>query len=290
MNVSKICTVLDRERITRTAAEKYAEELLGNGAGGARTKAVISRLTRATKPVVDGLCEELSACKYKPTFFELETNSRDPDAPDHLVINRDGGGRIIVRGTIDRVDTYKSGDDVFVRIIDYKTGRTDFQPSKLADGEYLQMFLYLKAIADTKSKGFLEKLGVGEGGRVIPAGVIYVKTKVKDTTVRNSDDTEAESAVKSLQERDGMLLDNPESLEAMNPDFIPPETKRKESLRYDEAGWADIERTLTEVTTSVADAMTSGNIKATPATKDGRNCKWCRYKEICRSAVIKNDF
>ena len=280
----------DRERITESAAEKYAKELIGNTEPSARTRAAISRLVRATKPVVDGLCEELSGALYKPTFFELKTDSRDDNSPDHLVIKREGGGRIIVRGTIDRVDTYKSGDDVYVRVIDYKTGHTDFLPSKLKDGEYLQMFLYLKAIADTKSEGFRERLGVKDGGRIIPAGVIYVKTRVNDTTVRNASDAEAEEAVKKLQERDGMLLDEGVSIAAMNPDFIPPEVKKKEPLRYTEEGWRDIEKTLIEVTTGVADSMCSGRINATPATKGGRNCKWCRYKEICRSAVIKNDF
>ena len=279
----------DRAEITLRAAERYAADLIGEAKASARTRVAISRLARATRPVVDGLCEELSGCKYKPTFFELKTDAYDSTAPDHLVIDRNGG-RIIVRGTIDRVDTYKSGEDVYVRVIDYKTGYNDFVPSKLGEGEYLQMFLYLKAIADTKKPEFLERVGVGEGGRIIPAGVIYVKTKVSDSTVRFYDDNEAASAAKQLQERDGMLLDAEESISAMNPDFIPPEVKRREPLRYTEEGWQQIEQTLIEVTRSVADGMCSGNITATPATKGGRNCKWCPYKAICRSAVIKNDF
>lgn len=279
-----------RDGITERAAASYAADLLGAGRSSARTRVAISRLVRATRPVVDGLCEELSGCKYKPAFFELETSSYDSASPDNIVIPREDGGRIILRGTIDRVDTYKSGDDVYVRIIDYKTGYTDFLPSKLGEGEYLQMFLYLKSITDTKKRDFLDRLGVGESGKVIPAGVIYVKTKVQDTTVRCASDEEASEAAKKLQERDGMLLDDPLSIEAMNADFIPPEKKRSEPLRYTPEGWAEIEHTLTDVISSVADEMTGGNIRATPATRGGRNCKWCKYKEVCRSAVIKNDF
>ena len=279
-----------RDGITKRAAEAYAAELLGASQSSARTRVAISRLIRATRPVVDGLCDELAGCKYKPTFFELETNAHNDEAPDPVVIKRDGGGRVILRGTIDRVDTYKSGDDVYVRIIDYKTGHTDFLPSKLKDGEYLQMFLYLKAISDTKKEKFLSSIGVENDGRIIPAGVIYVKTKVADATVRTASDEEASAAVKKLQERDGMLLLHEDSIGAMNPDFIPPEKKKSEPLRYTEEGWAEIEQTLTEVALSVADGMTSGRVKATPATKGGRNCKWRKYKEVCRSAVIKNDF
>ena len=287
---AKELTAEARDEITRRAATGYANELLGASHSSARTKVAISRLIRATRPVVDGLCDELADCRYKPTFFELETNSFDPAAPDHITIPREGGGRIILRGTIDRVDTYKNGDDVYVRVLDYKTGYTDFLPSKLQEGEYLQMFLYLKAISDTKKPEFLKRMGVGEGGKVIPAGVIYVKSRVQDTTVRTASDDEASAAAKRLQERDGMLLDDPISLDAMNASYIPPDKKRSEPLRYTPADWTEIERTLTDVTRSVADGITSGDIKATPATKGGRNCKWCKYKEICRSAVIKNDF
>ena len=283
-------TNAERDAITAEAVEGYAGELIGTGAPSSRTRVAVSRLVRATRPVVDGLCDELSASGFAPRFFELETSMHDPNSPDHVIIPRGGGGKIILRGTIDRVDTYKSGDDVYVRVIDYKTGYIDFLPSKLGEGEYLQMFLYLKAVTDTKKPEFLKRLGVGEGGRVIPAGVIYVKSKVKDATVRSATDEAASDAAKAMQEREGMLLDDKVSLDAMNPDFLPPEKKRSEPLRYDAAGWREIERTLTEVTRSVADGMTSGNVKATPATKGGRNCKWCKYKEICRSAVIKNDF
>ncbi len=284
----------DRENITRRCAERYTEELFGFSPTSARTRVAVSRLVRATKPIIDGLCEELSGSEYEPKFFELETSMHDPASPDHIVFRDSAGGKVIIRGTIDRVDTLKRGEDVYVRVIDYKTGYNDFLPSKLRRGEYLQMFLYLKAIKDSKKPGFLERLGVGEGGKVIPAGVIYVKTRIADTTVRSADDELAKEAVKGAQARDGMLLSDPESLDAMNPDYMPPKpgkySRSFEPREYDMSGWAEIESILRDVTVGVADGMRCGNVKATPASGDGRNCKWCPYKGVCRTAVIKNDF
>lgn len=276
--------------ITEQCAKRYTREMLGDAAPTARTKVAISRLVRATRPVVDGLVDEMAASRYEPRFFELETNPYDPKAPNHVVIEGEGG-RVIIRGTIDRVDTLKSGDDVYVRIIDYKTGHNEFLPTKLRQGEYLQMFLYLKAIKDSDKPEFRRELGVGDGGRIIPAGVIYVKTKVGDTTVREASDELATSSVLEKQARDGMVLDDPVSLEAMNPKYLPPkDAKEMDRREYTLEGWNEIESIISELTLSVADNMRSGNIKATPATKGGRNCKWCKYKGICRSAVIKNDF
>lgn len=276
--------------IAEKCAKRYTREMLGDAAPTARTEVTISRLVRATRPVVDGLVDEMAGSKYQPRFFELETNLYDPKAPNHVIIEGEGG-RVIIRGTIDRVDTLKSGNDVYVRVIDYKTGHNEFLPTKLERGEYLQMFLYLKAIKDSDKPEFRRELGVGEGGRVIPAGVIYVKTKVGDTTVREASDELATASVLEKQARDGMVLDDPISLEAMNPNYLPPsDVSGKDKREYTLEGWDEIEQIISELTLSVADDMRSGNIKATPATKGGRNCKWCKYKGICRSAVIKNDF
>ncbi len=292
----RIGELSDEERgaLTERCADRYMRHMLGGDEASARIKIAISRLTRATRPVIDGLCEEFAHCKYEPTFFELETSSHRDDLPDHLTLTDEDGGRVVIRGKIDRVDTYRHGGDVYVRVVDYKTGRNDFLPSKLKDGEYLQMFLYLKAIADTRSEGFLDRLGVEDGGRVVPAGVVYVKTKVADTTVKRGDAAASENAVGEMQKRDGMVLSDPTSLEAMNPDFMPPTPGARqtkfEPREYTEDGWHEIENTIKDVVLDVAGKMKRGGIKATPATRGGRNCKWCKFKEICRSAVIKNDF
>jgi hypothetical protein len=71
----------------------------------------------------------------------------------------------------------------------------------MSEGSNLQMFLYLKALVETDNPKFRESLGVGEGGRLIPAGVIYVKTSVRDVKIDTPDDSVAAEAVKSAISR-----------------------------------------------------------------------------------------
>ena len=289
----KIGELSDEERtaLTEKCAERYMSELLSTSEPDGRTKVAISRLTRATRPVIDGLCDEFAACKYEPVFFELETSMYRDDLPNHLVLRSDDGARIVIKAKIDRVDTYKNGDDVYVRVVDYKTGSNSFLPSKLKDGEYLQMFLYLRAITESKSRGFSEKLGVGAGGKAIPAGVLYVKTGISDTTIKSGGDEEARAAVREMQKRDGMILADSVSIDAMNPDFLPPKpgprSTKFEAREYDLDGWREISDTVEGVVKRVANEMKSGIINATPASRNGKNCNWCKFKEICRGAVIK---
>ncbi len=275
----------ERDGLTKRCAERYVEALLGQGRSNARTRVTISRLARATRPVVDGLCEEFAASGYKPKFFELDLDMYDGSLPSPLVIN-DESGKIIIGGKVDRVDTFENGGDTYVRVVDYKTGSTEFLPSKLKEGEYLQMFIYLRAITETNSPEFLSRLGAKDGGRVIPGGVIYVKTAINDAILRREEDRDA--VLHDMNKRDGMVLEDEINTSAMNPDFMPPtpsERARKFEPRfYTEEGWREISDTLEEVITEVAHRMKSGEVKTTPGSRDGKSCDRCSYKSVCRSA------
>lgn len=287
-------TDAEREELTNRCAERYMTELMGSSEPDGRTRVAISRLTRATRPVIDGLCEEFSACKYEPMFFELETSNSKSELPNHLLLHTDDSERILVKAKIDRVDTYRHGNDVYVRVVDYKTGSNTFLPSKLAEGEHMQMFLYLRAVTESDCAGFKKRLGVGEGGKVIPAGVIYVKASVADKTISSGDDDEARAALREMQKRDGMILDDSISIDAMNPDFLPPKagprSTKFESREYTVDGWREISDTIGSIVMDVARGMKSGRLEATPASHGSKNCNWCKFKEICRGAIVKESW
>ena len=200
-----------RIALTRSAAEKYIGELgddLDNSS--VRTKIKIDRLCRAALPVVDGLCEEFADSEFSPRFFELVISSEIKTSPDPVKLVTEKGNRVVISGIIDRVDTYEKDGNVYVRVVDYKTGKKVFTPDDIKEGKNLQMFLYLHSIVNSTKEEFLESLGKKEEGRVIPAGVIYVKTFVGDKTVELPEDELAEKAVKGEQKRLGMILDDPD--------------------------------------------------------------------------------
>ena len=280
----------ERVKLTRVAAEKYLSEL-GDDVknASARTRIKIDRLCRASLPVVDGLCEEFEQSAFQPRFFELSLGY-DPATPDPISIQTDSG-EVRIYGIIDRVDAYKRGEDVYLRVIDYKTGVKEFSPEDMKGGSNLQMFLYLKALVESDKKQYRESLGIGDGGRIIPAGVIYVKTSVKDVRVDKPDDSLAENAVKDAQHREGMILDDPASISAMTlrytpvyyprfPDRIAP---AKRNLLYTEDGWQDIMSDVEGAVCKVADGIRAGVMDAEPKTeKDKSACIYCEFKPICR--------
>ncbi len=289
----------DEERKERTehSAKKYLS-LLGENAGddALRTEIKLGRILRALSPVVDGLCEEFAESKFIPSFFELGIKKNDPESPSPTVF-KSGDTDVFVYGIIDRVDTFRSGEDVYVRVVDYKTGKKSFSPENINDGKNLQMFLYLKSIIDTDSESFKKRVGVGEGGRLIPAGVIYVKTSVKDVTVPTPDEKTAMDAARAAQKREGMVLSDSNVLEAMGLKHTPVYSARsasgisesKKKLLFDEDSFNTLMDTVKESVVRAADGILAGNASATPSggAKNGRNCEFCEFKPICRSVNNK---
>jgi ATP-dependent helicase/nuclease subunit B len=293
-------TELDAEKrlkLTERSAKKYLSEAFGEAMNQKRTEVAISRLTRAALPVVEGLCDEFSDCEFKPVFFELKTDGGAVDLPDPVVFDTEDGYRTIINGTVDRVDAFIKDNNAYVRVIDYKTGAKDFKPDDMKEGKNLQMFLYLKAITETEKPAFLEKLGINEDGKIIPAGVIYVKTRVKDVTVDLPSDELATAEVKRIQERQGMLLDEAESLSAMNANYLPVKFKggevdaRSRKYLFDTEGWKNISEDLGKVINSVSMDMKKGNINATNSDKSGQSaCGYCGFRSVCRNYNPKKFF
>lgn len=299
---AKDITPEERIDLTRRAAEKYIAELGEDlSSGSTRTKIKIDRLCRAALPVVEGLCDEFSVSKFTPRFFELSIDEKDPEAPDPIRINGDNGERIVISGIIDRVDTYEDEGDVYVRVVDYKTGKKEFTPEDLSEGKNLQMFLYLRSVVETDKENFRRALGAKDGGSIVPAGALYLKTFVGDKNISTPDDTLAVNTVKGEQKRLGMLLDDQRIIQAMGIKFTPLFRERaknpneihesKRNLLFSKEGFSKLMETVEGSVKKVAGNMIAGDATASPKIeKDSSPCDFCDYKPICRNPKIQKKF
>lgn len=281
-----------RTRVEKLSGE-YIRHIRADGLQSTvRLHHFLHRLTRTAAVITEGLVEEFRDCRFSPRFFELPIRRNHPDAPDPVVCRTSDGHGVYVYGTIDRVDTMEQDENVYVRVVDYKTGRKRFSPSDLAEGHNLQMFLYLRAV--TESERFRNALGVGPQGNVIPAGVIYTGTHVSDKPL-SSPSEDSEAAFKAGQTRSGMLLNDPVSIGGMNEKYLPfrlnknkePEARAQDKL-YTADGWRALCDTVTESVVRIAERMKCGKIPAAPMQKahSTSTCEHCSYKPICRNAKI----
>jgi ATP-dependent helicase/nuclease subunit B len=287
----RLITEEEKNGIIKRSAQKYLDSITEKDTPTSkRTDIMIDRIFRASLPVIDGICDELCGCKFKPRFFELKIGTEDENLPTPAVFTDKDGKRVSVYGSIDRVDTYESGNDVFVRVIDYKTGRKVFSPDDIDEGKNLQMFLYLKALAETENEAFLKRAGVKEGGRIIPAGVIYVQTDLSDVTIPHADKESEAQTIRKKQGRRGMVLNDAESLNAMNPDYLPVKFKkdgdidsRYKKFAYTPYEWDELNERISNKMLEISGRMRSGEIS--PTKEKGALCEWCKYKSVCRKKL-----
>ena len=89
----------------------------------------------------------------------------------------EGGTAMTLTGIADRVDGWVHEDKLYLRVVDYKTGKKEFSLSDVWHGMNLQMLLYLFT---------LEKWGEQRYGKqVVPAGVLYVPAFHKHIAEQN---------------------------------------------------------------------------------------------------------
>ena len=272
-----------RELTDQAVIEYIQTEMDGMKGQTARFRYLFGRLKENVYQVVENMAEELRDSDFEPMEFELNF-SHDPDLKSiRLGENEEG---LQLTGIADRVDGWEHDGKLYLRVIDYKTGRKKFDLSEVWYGQNLQMLLYLSVLWQHGQSKY--------GKPVEPAGVLYIPAR-DEILSQDGPRTEEEVSRKRASERkrSGLILDDEAVLLAMerpSPDhpirFIPitinKDGTRKGSLADKEQFtilMGHIEHTLNELTEQIKE----GNINAYPWYKTAQKnaCTCCDYKEVC---------
>ena len=193
------------KQITQRHVEEYVHtELNDFQEKSQRFIYLFKRLTADVYQVVREMAAELRKSDFVPLDFELDFSK----AADIPTVELGGGeGALTLTGVADRVDGWLHEGKLYLRVVDYKTGRKKFSLSDVWYGMGLQMLLYLFA---------LERDGAGRYGReIVPAGVMYVPARnVMLSASRDEADDELENKRAEEARRSGLVLDDPAVTEA----------------------------------------------------------------------------
>ena len=267
--------------LTEEYARRYlAEELGGLEGKSARFAYLYSRLCESVQRIVEDMAEELRQSEFKPLSFELDF-SRPGLSP---TAELPGGGSVRLGGIADRVDGWVHGGRLYLRVVDYKTGRKSFSLSDVMYGLGMQMLLYLFALDRSGERLY--------GMETAPAGVLYVPARdVLLSEEGDLPDEEIERKRRDKLRRSGLVLDDPEVLHAMEAGDSPVRlpVKWKEGVPTgDSLASAErlglLGRRVEENLRALASQLRSGSITADPCYKGAQDnaCLWCDYAEACR--------
>lgn len=264
-------------QLAQKAADRYeAETLAGLEGESARFRYLFHRMKQSALAVAASVTQELAVSQFSPAAFELGFGQGKPLPP----VETEQGVRLSLTGFLDRVDHWLHNGKRYIRVVDYKTGKKSFDFSDIADGRGLQMLLYLFAL--TRQGQAL--LGPEE---LVPSGVLYIPARnpVVDGQ-RGMTDQEVRSAQSRLLRRQGLILDDPMVLDAMEPAqgeyrFLPLDSSG--DCLVTPSQMEQLDRCITTALQKAAGQLAAGNIDADPYWRDSQRnaCRWCDYRSAC---------
>lgn len=236
--------------------------------------------------VVRELWQELKESLFEPREVEVNFGSTDGLAP---IAVPNSAMNAILRGFVDRVDVWKSHGSSYFRVVDYKTGKKDFDYCDVYNGVGLQMLLYLFALRDSGSELL--------GEHAVPAGVQYFPARAPYLPADGRlDGEDADKERLSQWKRKGLLLLDEAVLQAMEPGDKPKRlnyTVRKDgSLSGDLADRNQLSLLEDYIFHTLADMVediASGNVRPNPYTRGSSHsaCSFCPYGAICHEAEVE---
>jgi len=265
-------------------SKAYAQERFGQF-DSERLSYLFQRNSQELMMIVEELWRELRDSKFSPIEFELGFGDDGKLPP--ITVN---GQTMVaeIRGFVDRVDTWKHEDTTYFRVVDYKTGKKEFDYCDVFNGFGLQMLLYLFAL----KQGGEQLLG----GERLEAGVQYFPARVPYVSADSHLDKEQATAERNkLWKRRGLLLADEDILAAMEPGDswyrLPCSRKKDGSLSGDIADEKQLNmlnKYVFRLLGKLVDDIASGNVKPNPYTRGSSHdaCAFCPYGAVCHSAEV----
>ena len=269
--------------LTRKHIDEYVRQELRNFQNrNARFRYLFARLRKTAYAVVDQAAEELRSSDFVPLAFELSFGD-GKDLPAVVISEPDGELR--VGGKVDRVDGWLKDGKLYLRVVDYKSGRKSFDLSAVRMGLDIQMLLYLFTLQKTGAARF--------GGEIEPAGVLYLPARDDILSAQRNISPEKLQAEREKQlRRSGLLLAEPQVLQAMEhealtePRYLPLRVGRDGSLSGSLASAAQLGKLgqyVDGLLRDIAGEVRRGNIDADPCchTEEDSPCRYCDWAPAC---------
>ena len=243
-----------------------------------RNEYLIKRIERITIRTLWALCNQIRQGAFEPVGYEMNFYH----TPDNI---------ITLQGRIDRLDIYEEDDRIYVRVIDYKSGKTTFDFTSIYYGLQQQLSVYLSATLDYLSRRYPNK-------EIVPSGIFYYH--IDDPIVAKTEQVEeeiykslkmnglvnGESKIIGLMDKK-LVNEEGELLPSVKSDIIPVETN-KQALLNKRSNVASGKQILAlanyvnnKLVTDSKEVM-AGDTRLNPYKMGDRTaCDYCEYKSIC---------
>ncbi|MBO4887779.1 MAG: PD-(D/E)XK nuclease family protein [Firmicutes bacterium] len=276
-----------KKALPEEEAGKLAEDLLKKREGefavyqtSGRYRYYWQKLQKSAARAFEVLSRQAALSDFTSSAYEWAFGGIREDGTLDRSLSKVQIGSVSLAGKIDRIDVLDEKGQRFVRVIDYKTGRTGYDPGSIYEGLTLQLPVYL----NVASKEFDAR----------PAGFFYFH--ISQPTSRKEDlrdlvQAGSEEGKMKTYRLDGVFLNDEDiarkmdhSLEAGSSGLVLGASMRKDGTlakaghKATEEQMADISRFVEKKISELAGNMAKGQIDRKPVENA---CKYCEFRRAC---------
>lgn len=267
--------------------QEYGNTILKDSS---RNEYLIDRMTKLADRTIWAIGKQLECGIFKPDAYEMKF------LLDGEVV--ESKKTLSMKGKIDRIDICEDDNNIYVRIVDYKSGKSDFDLLRTYYGLKLQLIMYMKAAKH------IEQLR-NNGKNIIPAGVLYfnMDNPIIDMTADGGDfsaldeDEQKEQIDIKVQEAlrmKGIVNDNVDIIRKMDDTTgkslnIPIAFKKdgqtldlSKSSIMNTTQFDMLESFVSEKTIDMTRQIFDGQININPYKQGTKNaCEYCEFSAVC---------
>ncbi|MGN0317473.1 MAG: PD-(D/E)XK nuclease family protein [Lachnospira sp.] len=257
-----------------TIAKNYGNTILLESG---KNSHMIKRITRLADRTLWAIGKQLERGNFVPDEFEAEFMT------DISRFDKDGANRVLMQGRIDRIDICEDEDNVYVRVVDYKSQSSSFDMLKAYYGLKIQLLTYLNAAMEIEQKKH-------RGKHIVPAGILYYN--IDDPIVEAADDESIDGEILKKLRMDGYVNSDYSIIFHMEDSdkvftSIPVElnssggiSSKSKCMTTEELNL--LGRHVYNLGIENASKILSGDIAINPYKNGVENsCSYCRYKAVC---------
>lgn len=228
----------------------------------ARNAYIIPRMKRMMGRTVWAMTKQIQRGEFRPDGYEVKFGS----------------------GKIDRIDVCENGEEIYVKILDYKTGNKEFDMAAFYHGLQIQLVVYMGEALHLEEQKHV-------GKKAVPAGIFYYR--LKDPIVEKEADQQAlEEAILRKLRLDGIVSSDEAIIQRMDREFTKTSSVipvGKTTTGYSKASkllapedFDHVIRFAQNQRKEIGKKMESGYVDAYPYQMGAQTgCDYCPYKHVC---------
>lgn len=268
--------------------EKKLNANLGNKKQSIKYEILKEKLINTMKKVVKVIATSFNQSEFVPYGYEIEFKEGKLFAPIKIKISENKTMNII--GKIDRVDVLRANDNMYVRIIDYKSSKKDLKLEDIKDGISLQLITYLDSFIENVNKIEKQKENIN---KVLPAGMLYFNLSDKLINLKdyiNDEEKIKDETIKALRMK-GIFLKDLKIIEKMDKKLSTDKrlidiskttlTKDNTNRALSEDEYKNLFVQTKNILGEIGKEIISGVVRIRP-NKKCDYCKYCNYSSVCR--------